>query len=339
MTYDDMNILFLILPHPPPRWREVLDSIRTARSRRTASVDDFHGFLLGLRDAPDPHFQALVATLLSVQCRDSVALVAMRRLQSALGGAATLAAVRAADVAVIEDAVSCCNYKRTKAKYVKETADEVHLRFGGVVPHEATELQRLPGVGPKIAHLVASVAFGLDRSGVVVDTHVRRVSERLGWTSGRACVTAESTRVHLERWLPPDLWAETTLLLVGFGQETCTPRMPRCDACPVSTACPSSSAFAFRGGKSGAAAALRDGDGDPRGDGDGHGDGHGVPRDANGPQIPPDRGEDDDSVPWPGIGNGGGGVEWGKGSLLGGGGGEGGGGGRAGVVVVDVEDL
>lgn len=86
------------------------------------------------------------------------------------------------------------------------------------MPHTASELQRLPGVGPKIAHLVASVSFGLDRSGVVVDTHVRRLSERLGWTSGRACATAEATRVRLEAWLPPELWAETTLLLVGFGQ-------------------------------------------------------------------------------------------------------------------------
>lgn len=106
----------------------------------------------------------------------------------------------------------------TQARYVKEAADELHLRFKGVVPHTASELQRLPGVGPKIAHLVASVAFGLDRSGIVVDTHVRRLSERLGWTSGRACATAEATRVRLEGWLPPELWAETTLLLVGFGQ-------------------------------------------------------------------------------------------------------------------------
>ena len=207
------------LPPPPPeRWNEVLDAIRTARASRTASVDDFHAFLLSLRDAPDPHVQALGATLLSVQCRDSVALVAMRRLQAALGGAATLAAVRSADISAIEEAVSCCNYKRTKARYVKEAADELHLRFKGAVPHTAAGLQRLPGVGPKIAHLVASVAFGLDRSGVVVDTHVRRLSERLGWTTGRACVTAEATRVRLEGWLPAELWAETTLLLVGFGQ-------------------------------------------------------------------------------------------------------------------------
>ena len=161
-------------PTPPPHWREVLDAIRTAREHRTASVDDFHDFLLGLRDAPDPHFQALVATLLSVQCRDSVALVAMRRLQFALGGAATLAAVRSVDLAAVEDAVSCCNYKRTKARYVKEAAEQLHVQFQGVVPRSASELQRLPGVGPKIAHLVASVAFGDERSGIVVDTHVRQ---------------------------------------------------------------------------------------------------------------------------------------------------------------------
>ena len=226
-------------PSPPPNWREVLHKIREVRTNRTAPVDEFHNFLLGLRAAPDPQFQALVATLLSVQCRDSVALVAMRQLQSMLGGAATLAAVRSADLAAVEEAVSCCNYKKTKAKYIKQVAEELHLRFKGSVPHMAKELQLLPGVGPKIAHLVASVAFGDYRSGIVVDTHVRRVAERLGWTNGRACATAEATRVHLQSWLPSEMWDETTLLLVGFGQEVCVPRRPKCRDCPLTTMCPS----------------------------------------------------------------------------------------------------
>ena len=82
-------------PDPPPdRWRVALDRIRDARSGRTASVDVFHEFLLSLRGAPDAHFQALVASLLSVQCRDGVALVAARRLRDALGGDITQAAVR-----------------------------------------------------------------------------------------------------------------------------------------------------------------------------------------------------------------------------------------------------
>lgn len=229
-------------PDPPPdRWRVALERIRDARSGRTASVDVFHEFLLSLRGAPDAHFQALVASLLSVQCRDGVALVAARRLRDALGGDITQAAVRAAAVDDVEAAVSCCNFKRTKAKYVKACADQLAAKFAGKVPSAASELRRLPGVGPKLAHLVASVAFGDDSAGLVVDTHVRRVAERLGWTTGRECASAEATRRRLETFLPAETWGETTLLMVGFGQETCAPGRPKCGKCPLAEdgVCPS----------------------------------------------------------------------------------------------------
>ena len=229
-------------PDPPPdRWRVALDRIRDARSGRTASVDVFHEFLLSLRGAPDAHFQALVASLLSVQCRDGVALVAARRLRDALGGEITQSAVRSAAVDDVEAAVSCCNFKRTKAKYVKACADQLAAKFAGKVPSAASELRRLPGVGPKLAHLVASVAFGDDSAGLVVDTHVRRVAERLGWTTGRECASAEATRRRLETFLPAETWGEATLLMVGFGQETCAPARPRCGECPLAEGglCPS----------------------------------------------------------------------------------------------------
>ena len=225
----------------PPGWRAALDAIREHRSNRTASVDAFHDFLLSLRDAPDAHFQALVASLLSVQCRDVVALDAMRNLRVALGGECTVDAVADAPDGVVEEAIRRCNYGRTKARYVRGCADAIINRFEGAVPADVDGLTSLPGVGPKIARLVASVAFGDDRCGMVVDTHVRRVAGRLGWTrEGRERRSAERTRKRLEAWLPPDLWAETTQLLVGFGQETCAPRVPRCGECPLSCSCPSS---------------------------------------------------------------------------------------------------
>ena len=225
----------------PPGWRPALDAVRTHRSNRTASVDEFHEFLLSLRASPDAHFQALVASLLSVQCRDAVALGAMRSLRVALGGECTVDAVVNAPDGVVEEAIRRCNYGRTKARYVRGCADAIVDRFDGATPAELDALTSLPGVGPKIARLVASVAFGDDRAGMVVDTHVRRVAGRLGWTRpGRERSSAESTRRRLEAWLPPDLWAETTQLLVGFGQETCAPRVPRCGECPLSGSCPSS---------------------------------------------------------------------------------------------------
>ena len=148
---------------PPARWREVLDAI--VRARKTAppaSVDAFHGFLLSLRGDPDARFQALVAALLSVQCRDAVALQATERLREALGGAITVDRVRRADVSAVERATRSCNFKTTKARYVRECADAIATapEFRGRVPRDVPGLMRLPGVGPKLAHLVASVAFG-----------------------------------------------------------------------------------------------------------------------------------------------------------------------------------
>jgi len=148
---------------PPARWREVLDAV--VRHRKTAppaSVDAFHGFLLSLRGDPDARFQALVAALLSVQCRDAVALQATERLREALGGAITVDRVRRAELSAVERATRSCNFKTTKARYVRECADAIATapEFRGRVPRDVPGLMRLPGVGPKLAHLVASVAFG-----------------------------------------------------------------------------------------------------------------------------------------------------------------------------------
>ena len=228
------------VPDPvPDDWRSVWNVIASDRAERAAPVDQFHAFLLSLRDAPDAHFQALVASLLSVQVRDSVALLAARRLREALGGEITVDAVRDASLEVVSDAISTLNFRNVKAKYVKACASLVKTRYKGQVPSAVKELEKLPGVGPKLARLVSSVAFGDDGAGIVVDTHVRRVVGRLGWTNGFEKRSAEKTRKRLERFLPKREWGDITLALVGFGQNTCTPLRPRCHECPVAKRCPS----------------------------------------------------------------------------------------------------
>jgi endonuclease III len=184
------NNFFLPKGHPgrpnepaPAGWREVLDTITDHRATQPpAPVDAFHAFLLSLRTAPDAHFQALVASLLSVQCLDSVALRATKLLRERLGGEITVSAVHSAPLADVLDAISTCNFKNSKAKYVKQCASMVKIKFNGKVPQSISDLQSLPGVGPKLARLLNSVAFGNDDAGIVVDTHVRRVAGRLGWT-------------------------------------------------------------------------------------------------------------------------------------------------------------
>jgi endonuclease III len=108
---------------PPAAWEEVYRRVSLARAGRTASVDAFHSFLLDCRAEPSPAFQVLVAALLSVQCRDSVALAATLRLRAALGGAITPAAVRDAPPGCVEDAVATCNLRNAKV------SQRVHRRF------------------------------------------------------------------------------------------------------------------------------------------------------------------------------------------------------------------
>jgi len=231
------------LSHQPHHWQDVYSALQTARSGRTSAVDVFHDFLLSLSSQPEPVFQALVAALFSVQCRDGVALAAFQRLQLSLGGAATLEAVRACSLETLEEACSTLNFRQSKAKFVKACAEAVHSRFSGAMPTSVAQLQTLPGVGPKLARLIAAVSFPPNRSGcsqgVIVDTHVHRVAQRLGWSAGRS---AEATRLSLEGWLPEEHWDEVSLLLIGFGQDVCGAQRPKCGECPLRQWCPSSAA-------------------------------------------------------------------------------------------------
>lgn len=227
-------------PNPPPAdWRAHLDALRRDADSRAAPVDAFHAFLLSLRDRREPHFQALVACLLSVQCRDAVALAAAEKLRDALGGDITLGAVHAASAEAVAEAIKTLNFKNAKARYVKRCAAVISSSFGGKTPRSVCDLERLPGVGPKLARLVASVAFGDKGAGLVVDAHVRRVAGRLGWTDAAERRSAEKTRARLETFLPRDEWESTTLALISHGQRTCVSVNPKCHECPVASRCPS----------------------------------------------------------------------------------------------------
>ena len=245
-TETAANRFFLPRGHPgrpdphPPLWRAQLDAVRADRRRRGAApVDAFHAFLLSLRDRKEPHFQALVACLLSVQCRDAVALAAAEKLRDALGGDITLGAVNAASAETVAEAIKTLNFKNAKARYVKRCAAVISSSFGGQTPRSVCDLERLPGVGPKLARLVASVAFGDSGAGLVVDAHVRRVAGRLGWTDAFEKRSAEKTRARLETFLPRDEWESTTLALISHGQRTCVSVNPKCHECPVASRCPS----------------------------------------------------------------------------------------------------
>lgn len=123
-----------------------------------------------------------------------------------------------------------------KVEYIKKTTEILLKDYDGDIPNNVKDLCKLPGVGPKMAHICMNVAWN-EVSGIGVDTHVHRISNRMGWTK-KATKTPEETRITLESWLPKELWSEVNHLLVGFGQEICQPIRPKCAECLNRTICP-----------------------------------------------------------------------------------------------------
>ena len=159
-------------------------------------------------------FQALVALLLSSQTRDETVSAAVRNLQAAPGGL-TVQSVAAMEDAQLNACISKVGFHNNKTKYLKATARALLDEHGGDVPKTAAELCALPGIGPKMAYIVLSIAHGIV-DGIGVDTHMHRIFNQLDWVASK---TPEQTRKQLEGWLPREHWPDVNVLFVGFGQE------------------------------------------------------------------------------------------------------------------------
>lgn len=129
---------------------------------------------------------------------------------------------------------------QNKAKYLKQTVEILTDKYGSDIPDNVKDLVALPGVGPKMAHICMAVAWN-KITGIGVDVHVHRLSNRLGWVP-KPTKEPEQTRVALEKWLPFSLWSEVNHLFVGFGQTICTPVKPNCGECLNKDICPSAHA-------------------------------------------------------------------------------------------------
>ncbi|EQC41996.1 hypothetical protein SDRG_00843 [Saprolegnia diclina VS20] len=186
----------------------------------------------------DQRWQILIASLLSTQTRDEITAGAMLRLH-ALPGGLTISSVLALSVAELDALLSPVGFHLKKAEQLLRIADILQTRFESDIPLSIAELMELPGIGPKVARLIALVAWGR-ADGIIVDTHVHRIARRLGWTSAPA-KTAEDSRRELEGWIPPDKWGDMSKLLIGFGQTYCKAVKPKCVSCPMRATCPSSS--------------------------------------------------------------------------------------------------
>jgi len=167
---------------------------------------------------------------MSARTKDPVTVEAAHRLFAEYK---TPKAMSSADPERIAELIYPVGFYKTKAKQLVQVAQLIVERFGGKVPRTREELMELPGVGRKTANLVLSVAFGVPA--ICVDTHVHRISNRLGWVKTD---TPGDTEDALMKLLPQSEWAAINRLIVNHGQQICHPTSPRCSECIIADLCP-----------------------------------------------------------------------------------------------------
>ncbi len=223
---------------------------KTAAPKRRRSVPMMRGPALRahaeeiqrrlVAEYPDAHceldyrnpFELAVATVLSAQCTDKRVNMVTPVLFAKWPDAESLAA---ASIEAIEEVIKSTGFYRNKAKSLHGLARMLVAEHGGDLPRTMDELIVLPGIGRKTANVVLGNAFGLNE-GIVVDTHVARLSQRFG-------LTRETDAVRIEKALVPlfarESWAQLSHLMIWHGRRTCDARKPRCNACVLADVCPS----------------------------------------------------------------------------------------------------
>lgn len=195
-------------------------------------------FKILAKDYPDPKteltfedpFQLLIAVILSAQCTDERVNSVTPALFEKYPTPEKLAS---ADPKTVENFIHSCGFYKNKTKAIISTAKSLADHFSGNVPATMEELTSLAGVGRKTASVILNQAF--DKPAIAVDTHVARVSYRLGWTSSKNPLIIEK---DLKKLLPENLWALVNGTLILHGRRVCKARRPLCDTCQVAKLCP-----------------------------------------------------------------------------------------------------
>jgi endonuclease III len=176
-------------------------------------------------------FQLAIATILSAQCTDERVNIVTRDLFKKYK---TPAAFAGADLAELEEDIKSTGFFRNKAKSILGFSKAIVEQFGGKVPKDLDALVKLPGVGRKTANVILGTGYGIS-SGVVVDTHVTRLSNRLGFTVEEDAVKIEHDLMEL---LPQEDWINFSHVLIWHGRKVCAARKPKCAECPLESLCP-----------------------------------------------------------------------------------------------------
>ncbi len=201
----------------------ILNTMLSEAEKRNAPVFEIGNFGEG-----DP-FRSLIFSILSARTKDPVSLKAAKKLFSKYPNARRLAKTNRKKV---EKLIHSVGFYRQKAKYVIGAARMVVKEFGGKVPDKFDDLVKIPGVGRKVANVLLLYTFGEDR--IPVDTHVHRISNRLGWVKTKK---PEQTEEALMKKMPHMLWRQINHAMVSYGQTVCLPRNPKCSDCKIRNYC------------------------------------------------------------------------------------------------------
>jgi len=211
------------LPPPP----------RGARSRALLTVERLRGLYPAVTELDHQNpFQLLIATILSAQTTDrSVNLVSPRLF----GQYPTALDLAAADPAIVEVIIKPTGFFRAKTRSIIAASRKLVDLFGGEVPPRMEDLVKLPGIGRKTANVILGAGFGIP--GFAVDTHVTRLTNRLGLVKTKDPVKIEA---YVTRMVPPEEWTDLSLRLILHGRRVCIARRPLCEQCVLNDYCPSS---------------------------------------------------------------------------------------------------
>ncbi len=204
-------------------WEELLEAMEREARKRKAPVYEFKKHIT-------TPFHSLVAVLLSSRTKDETTAAVTKRLFQRVSSPEELLALSEEELAEL---IYPVGFYRVKARKLRELARALIERHGGEVPRTFEELTELPGIGRKSANIVLAYAFG--KNAIAVDTHVHRISNRLGIVSTSK---PEQTERALHELVPEELKIKLNRAFVAFGQVVCKPVKPLCDECPLAEACP-----------------------------------------------------------------------------------------------------
>ncbi len=175
-------------------------------------------------------FEVLILTILSAQTTDRAVLLVKKPLFTRYPTPAALATAKTDDV---EPIIHSLGFYHAKTRHIIAAAQKLVSEFGGIVPKTMDELLTIPGVGRKTANIVLYHGHGRNE-GIAVDTHVRRLAQRIGFSETENVTVIERDLMAL---LPKDMWGDMTDVLIAHGRACCTAMKPQCDRCPISMYC------------------------------------------------------------------------------------------------------